>query len=85
VNVSGTAGDLTFVVLIGLGLLSWWALIDLLGRKADEWPTVGVSRLTWGLIVFFVPALGALTYLLAGPPARLGPRKRPGKQSRAEG
>jgi len=76
--MSGTAGDLLFVLLIGLGLLSWWALIDLLSRKDSEWPTDGLSRPTWGLIVLLVPGLGALAYLVAGPPSRLGPRKRHG-------
>jgi hypothetical protein len=46
VTISGTAGDLLFVFLVGLGLLSWWALIDLLSRKDREWPTDGLSRLT---------------------------------------
>ena len=77
-KISGTAGDLLFVFLIGLGLLSWWALIDLLSRKDREWPTDGLSRLTWGLIVLIVPGLGAVAYLVAGPPSRLGPRKRRG-------
>jgi hypothetical protein len=78
VKIGGTTGDLLFVLLIGLGLLSWWAFIDLLSRKDGEWPTDGLSRLTWGFIVLTVPGLGALAYLVAGPPSRLGPRKRPG-------
>ena len=77
-KISGTGGDLLFVFLIGLGLLSWWALIDLLSRKDREWPTEGLSRLTWGLIVLIVPGLGALAYLVTGPPSGLGPRKRHG-------
>lgn len=77
-KISGTAGDLLFVFLIGLGLLSWWALVDLLSRKDREWPTAGLSRVTWGVIVLMVPGLGAVAYLVAGPPSSLGPRKRNG-------
>lgn len=75
-KISGTPGDLLFVFLIGLGLLSWWALIDLLSRKDREWPTEGLSRLTWGLIVLIVPGLGALAYLVTGPPSSSAPRRR---------
>jgi len=75
VVVSGRSGDLLVVLLFGLGLLTWWAIADILKRSATEWPGSGLSRWHWALVVFFVP-LGAIAYLVYGPPRSLGPRTR---------
>lgn len=75
IRLSGTVADLIVAALIGLTLLFWWALVDILRRRAGEWPERGPSRWTWALVVILVP-FGAVAYLLTGPPAKLGPRER---------
>jgi hypothetical protein len=67
-----------FVVLwiaaIGLAL---WALVDIGSRKDAQWPDPpALSRTVWLFLVLVTGGFGAVAYLLAGPPARLGPRRR---------
>lgn len=75
IGLSGPLADLLVAALVGMTLLLWWALFDILRRRTGEWPEPGPSRWIWALVVILVP-LGAVFYLLAGPPARLGPRQR---------
>ncbi|MBP9103889.1 MAG: PLDc_N domain-containing protein [Chitinophagaceae bacterium] len=53
---------LFFSVLLGILLLIGWviALIDILNRKFSN----SGSRLTWLIIVFFLPYLGTIIYFL---------------------
>jgi hypothetical protein len=71
VNLSGPWADLLVVALVGLGLLGWWALFDIVKRSAAEWPTTGLSRWSWAVVAVLIP-FGGLAYLIIGPPEVFG-------------
>ncbi|MGD9969909.1 MAG: SHOCT domain-containing protein [Sulfuricurvum sp.] len=53
-----------FLLLIGFALVAvWvWALIDILKSKFKE----DLMQIVWLLVVFFLPFLGVILYLLVG-------------------
>lgn len=57
------------LVLALLAALFWlWMLIDALTNASLD-PTM---KIVWAVIIFFLPFLGALAYLLVGRKARVG-------------
>jgi hypothetical protein len=69
-------GDYVLVFALASVALWWWTLADLILRKQHEWPGGDLSRAVWGIVIVVFGALGSIAYLLAGPPAKLGPRAR---------
>ena len=55
-------GAFGLIVALILGLFWIWMLIDALTNASLETP----MRLVWALVIFFLPFLGALAYLLIG-------------------
>lgn len=69
--------DVVVVVWIAMSGLALWALIDIGARNGAQWPDPpAITRTGWILLVVLTGGIGAIAYLFAGPPARLGPRAR---------
>ncbi|MFA5216824.1 SHOCT domain-containing protein [Sulfuricurvum sp.] len=51
-----------FFIVAGLFILWIWALVDIIKSKFQE----DLMQIVWLLIVFFLPFLGVLLYLLIG-------------------
>lgn len=55
-------GLLFYAILFGFFILWLWALVDIITSKFQE----GMIQLIWLLVVFFLPFLGVILYLLVG-------------------
>ncbi|MES2732096.1 MAG: PLD nuclease N-terminal domain-containing protein [Bacteroidota bacterium] len=52
-----------FIVLLLLSVLLWlWALVDILQSTFKD----SVSKISWLLVVVFIPLLGSILYLAIG-------------------
>lgn len=68
-----------FLLLIALGLVAiWvWALIDILTSKFKE----DLMQIVWLLVVFFLPFLGVILYLVIGRPMKVVREDEPNNRS----
>ena len=61
----GLAGGVAIIALI-LGLLALalivWAVIDLISNPRID----GVMKIVWALVIFFIPLIGSIIYLVVG-------------------
>ncbi|MDQ1298876.1 MAG: hypothetical protein QG558_1415 [Campylobacterota bacterium] len=55
-------GLFLYAVIFGVFILWLWALIDIITSKFEE----GLTQVVWLLVVFFLPFLGVILYLLIG-------------------
>lgn len=67
-----------FFIIIGLFIIWIWALVDIITSKFKD----DIMQIVWLLIVFFLPFLGVLLYLMIGrsmkrlPPDQQNPREK---------
>ncbi|MEP6916530.1 MAG: PLD nuclease N-terminal domain-containing protein, partial [Acidobacteriota bacterium] len=55
-------GAFALILALALGLFWLWMLIDALTNASLEPP----MKITWALVIFFLPFLGALAYFFMG-------------------
>ena len=55
---------LVAIILIGLASLGLiiWAIVDLIGNPNVD----GTMKIVWALVIFFIPLLGSILYLIIG-------------------
>ena len=56
-----------FLVLVYAGVLVW-ALIDLL--TSPDWRVRGISKVSWALVILFVPLVGPIAWVTVGKDRR---------------
>jgi membrane protein implicated in regulation of membrane protease activity len=55
-------GLFVYAMIFGAFILWLWALVDIITSKFDE----SIVQVVWLLVVFFLPFLGVILYLLIG-------------------